>query len=215
MYFIKKLFGLTSAQLQISDVIEITNPNPDIRIQETRKRNLQLAITVIYGGNVLNFANALNKNILFIKGLLIPVEKRISRPITDTTARLLEANLRIKSGTLDIENHPDFSQNYIPYISVSKSFASNCLSYDSTKESVYYEHPEYKTQHLILLDTSNLRQLTIQTDNNKFESYHHDVLGKILIINRATGKIITMYDKEKLEFNGEIIDTLTKRENHD
>ena len=197
---IKKILGIHPEQLKITKIIEVGSSDPDVRIQEIRKRNLQLVIIKFFDSSILKYSNEMHINSFFMKGLLYPVEKRISRNITDKTARLIECHLRLRSGVLDEDPAPIIiERGYIPHIDIANSFSNQYLSLSSEKPTEYLEHNLFDPLKLLILDISELEKVLI---NDGFIPVEY---GKILI-NRASEKEITIIKGDNyLTFNGEFV----------
>ena len=192
---IKKILGIHPEQLKITKIIEVGSSDPDVRIQEIRKRNLQLVIIKFYNSSILEYANKMRMHVFFIKGRLFTY-----RSITDKTARLIECHLRLRSGVLDEDPAPIIiERGYIPHIDIANSFSNQYLTLSSEKPTEYLEHNLFDPLKLLILDISELEKVLI---NDGFIPVEY---GRILI-NRASEKEITIIKGDNyLTFNGEFV----------
>lgn len=198
---IKKILGIHPEQLKITKIIEVGSSDPDARIQEIRKRNLQLVIIKFYNSSILEYANKMQMPVFLVKGRLFTYRSII----TNKTARLIECHLRLRSGVLDEDPAPIIiERGYIPHIDIANSFSNQCLTLSSEKPTEYLEHNLFDPLKLLILDISELEKVLI---NDGFIPVEY---GKILI-NRASTKEITIIKGDNyLTFNGEFVAVFNK-----
>lgn len=190
----------------VNELIEVISQDSETRLQEIRKRNLQRVIIEFFDSDIAKFANVFGRSKIRIHEYLQHPSNNNSITMDNRFTRVYELQLHLAHGILDKENDPIFDRNYIPFID-DKSIRLLELKV-SERESIRYVNPNYHSVNLILLDTSELDQITV-SDGNNHETYHRDLLGYIAVINRATNKKITLQkDKNNLEIKGEIIETL-------
>lgn len=204
---LNKLTGLTPANLKVDKLIEITAKDPFQRMQETRKRNLQRIVQIYYNSDIAEYAKSQEKNIHFLMGMFKPFTSRLCRPITTKTARLIECHMRLETGILDMENDPEFHQNYVPFIDNNTSFANNFLSFSGTKPNQYFDPTKYNPKLLVILDTEGLEFVSFSDSES---NGYINSLGDQYLINRNTNKKVQIFKRygsevKIIEFNGEIL----------
>ncbi|RTL13427.1 MAG: S24 family peptidase [Neisseriaceae bacterium] len=162
----------------------LNNKTLEIELQRLRKRNLKTIIDQEFNGSVDDFAKSLEKNKVFIYGLLWDVEKRSSRNITDKTARFIEKNLRLPDFYLDRESLvEDSSVYFIPFIDISESEESNRL-YFSPENSIAISKFELINKKL---DPESLLAVRV-TDDNMSKFFSND---DIILIDRSKTEFIS------------------------
>lgn len=123
--------------------------------QTIRKRNLAKIIDQRFSGSVNQFAKFVNKNKVFIYGLLWGVEKGASRKITDKTARLLECKLNLPTGFLDMDVIPDnICVSYISFVDIHLSEESHSIRLSSQTLALSDSEIQYfrlKSENLVVV----------------------------------------------------------------
>jgi hypothetical protein len=146
---------------------------PDVDyIQLNRKKNLNKIVNTLFDGNVSNFTATLEKNKLFVYGLLSDIDKPSSRNITDKTARVIERRLSLPENLLDQKSIPnDLRISYIKFVDISQSESKDelILSNESIALSTYIFE-------INRLDTNNLFATRIG--------------GQVYIFNKAKNSFI-------------------------